>query len=374
MKELPCITYMYENKYKTEMANLILKKYENKNQLRMNEFSDCYILPSKYIANGENPPWGRGGVFMNDCIVSESIIHGAFGGEYEFDKTNTQEITGKVIHIPILKDHWGHFLIDVLCRFWFVILPEYEDYTITCCANLKSGILTGSFFRVFELLGIVDRLKIITKPVHCSKLIIPDYSLGFDRPFSFKYLDMVNILIASIPNNKEYSGKKIYLTRTKFLKSRFYEIGEKQIENIYRRLGFEIFAPEKMSIEEQISCFQSADEIVSLSGTIPHNIVFSRNGLKFTILNRQPIINLPQLRINQMMKNVRVTYVDVWHPIMEKNPKPYGKGAVWVILSDKFLEFIYAHYNTRIKKTNHFVLVLQKIHWLMVSFFDCLRG
>ena len=61
MKELPCITYMYENKYKTEMANLIRKKYENKNQLRMNEFFDCYILPSKYVTNGSNPPWGRGG-------------------------------------------------------------------------------------------------------------------------------------------------------------------------------------------------------------------------------------------------------------------------------------------------------------------------
>lgn len=374
MNDLPCIAYMYENKYKTEMSNLLLKKYENKNQLRMNEFSDCYILPSRYIKSISNSPWGMGGVFMNGSIVPESIVPGAFGGEYEFEKTSIQEITEKVIHIPIVKDHWGHFLIDVLCRFWFVTLPEYEDYTITCCVNLKHESLTGSFLRVFELLGIVDRLKIITKPVHCRKIFIPDYSLGFDRPFSFRYLDMIHKLVSSISNNEKYRGKKIYLTRTKFLKSRFYEIGEQQIENVYKQLGFEIFAPEKMSIEEQISCFQSADEIVSLSGTIPHNIVFARNGLKFTILNRQPIINLPQLRINQMMKNVHVTYVDVWHPIMKKNPKPYGKGAVWVIISDTFLEFIYAHYNMRIKKTNSFCLTLQKIHWFVISLFDYIRG
>ena len=372
MSKLPNISYMYENEYKKQMAKLILDDYENKSSVSMRIFSDCYILPSKFVLNEKNPVWGQGGVETKGEILPESIIPGVFGGKYEFDKTVCKNITEPVIHIPILKDHWGHFLIDVLCRFWFLTLPEYQNYPITCCANLKTGTLEGNFLRVFELLGILDRLHIVTTPVHCEQVLIPDFSLGFDRCFSFQYLNFVHVLVNRINIDKKYCGKKIYFTRTKFLKSKIYEIGEKRIEKLFKRLGFEILAPELLSIEEQISCFQTADEIVSLSGTIPHNIVFARAGLKYTILNRQPIINLPQLRINQLMKNVSVTYIDVWHPAMARKPQPYGTGAVWVLISKKLEEYIYATYKAKVNRPNPFFLVLDYCHWILINWFDSL--
>lgn len=364
------ITYIYENTYKQKMSKLILEDYENKNELKMHKCNNCYILPAKNSAG--SPAWGDGGVQMNGKIVPESIIPGAFGGIYDFDESNVYELDRKIIHIPIVKDHWGHFIIDVLCRFWFLSLPEYKDYTITCCVSLKTPEVGGNFLRIFQLLGICDRIKFIDSPVHCRELLIPDYSLGFDRVWNIRYLNVINILLSNVVKTKKYAGKKIYFTRTKFLKSRVYEIGEKQIEKVFKRLGFEILSPENMSVDEQIDCFQNADEIVSLSGTIPHNIVFARDGLKFTILNRQPIIKLPQLRINQMMKNVNVTYVDVYHPVMEKAPKPYGKGAVWVFVSPKLQEFILTKYGLKVKTTSKVKLFEQKIHYHAVNLFDSL--
>lgn len=370
MNRLPCIDYMYENEYKTQLAKLILEDYENKNRIKMNEFSDCYILPVKFVSGMKNPSWGLGGILKDSNIIPESIIEGAFGGYYEFNKNLCNEIEDTIIHIPIVKDHWGHFLIDVLCRFWFLALPEYKNFTITCCVDLKTPTISGNFLRVFELLGITNRLRVIAAPTHCKKLLIPDYSLGFNRNWSNKYLDVIKTLLVKAPLSNDYKRKKVYFIRTKFLKSRVFEIGEKQIENAFKKIGFEILSPEKMSIEEQISCFQGADEIVSLSGTIPHNIVFAHNGLAFTILNRQPAILLPQLRINQMMGHVQVNYVDVWHPAMQRNPKPYGKGGVWVYISHELSDYFYDKYNVKVKTTNSLILFLQRLHWYAVRLFD----
>lgn len=61
MSAIPNITYMYENEYKTEMASLIAKNYENKTELKLHEYSDAYILPTKYDSKNANPVWGRGG-------------------------------------------------------------------------------------------------------------------------------------------------------------------------------------------------------------------------------------------------------------------------------------------------------------------------
>lgn len=318
--------------------------------------------------------YGAGGVMVNDIIVSESVIPNAFGGAYIFNRDSAQKLSGKIIHIPIIKDHWGHFLIDVLCRFWFLVLPEYKDCIITCCVNLKTSRLTGNYLQVLRLLGVMDRLYIVTAPIRCDKILIPDCSFGFNRSWNSKYSAIIRLLLSRIKIEKKYAGKNIYFTRTRFLKSRIYEIGEKQIEKVFKDIGFEILSPELLSIEEQISCFQTAKEIVSLSGTIPHNIVFARDGLLFTILNRQPVINLPQLRINQMMKNVSVRYVDVYHPIMKNKPRPYGSGAVWVFVSDKFREFLYAVYGVRVKQPLKLQLLFQKIHWQAVSLFDYVRG
>ena len=336
----------------------------------MNEFSDCYILSVKFVSGVENPSWGLGGVLKDGNIVPSSIIQGAFGGYYDFDKKLCDEIEETVIHIPIVKDHWGHFLIDVLCRFWFINLPEFKNFTITCCVNLKTPDIVGNFLHVFELLGVADRLRLITKPTHCKKLFIPDYSLGFNRSWSNKYLEVIKNLLLKTPLNNKYKHKKVYFTRTRFLKSRIFEIGEKQIEKAFRKIGFEILSPEKMSIEEQILCFQEADEIVSLSGTIPHNIVFARDGLRFTILNRQPVILLPQLRINQMMSHVQIYYVDVWHPIMKINPKPYGRGGAWIYISQKLSDYFYEKYSVNVKVTNSLILFFQRLHWCAVQLFD----
>ena len=50
------------------------------------------------------------------------------------------------------------------------------------------------------------------------------------------------------------------------------EIGEHEIEELFRVNGFTVFAPEQLTVTEQIFYFSTAKEIAAISGTISHNI------------------------------------------------------------------------------------------------------
>jgi len=123
--------------------------------------------------------------------------------------------------------------------------------------------------------------------------------------------------------------QNIYLTRRQLKKAKFYDTGEKEIENVFRKNGYEIVALEKLSLKEQILMFQHAQIIVSLSGTLPHNIVFTGLNTEIVILNRATDINYPQIGFNNLFER-KVTYIDVYNKIQDKVRVSHGEGPFWV--------------------------------------------
>ena len=71
-----------------------------------------------------------------------------------------------------------------------------------------------------------------------------------------------------------------------------------------------------------------------------------------------------------MMSHVQIYYVDVWHPIMKINPKPYGRGGAWIYISQKLSDYFYEKYSVNVKVTNSLILFFQRLHWCAVQLFD----
>ncbi|NOU01134.1 MAG: glycosyltransferase family 61 protein [Gallionella sp.] len=73
--------------------------------------------------------------------------------------------------------------------------------------------------------------------------------------------------------------KKIYLSRQKASSTRR-QYNENEVINIFKKYGFEIVSPEKLSIVEQISLFDNADFIAGVTGAAFTNILFCKTGCK----------------------------------------------------------------------------------------------
>lgn len=331
------LNYLYDNEYAKDLIDNIKKGPKKIIDLGIRVVANATILPGRTDIVG-CLPWGAGGVLDEQHqFVPESGVFRAFGGSYEYDSSDNLVLEEKVIHINVIPKHWGHFIVDVICRLW-IILESDPDIRITYC-GWKWGDegIKGNFLEFFKLLGIEEkRLLYIKEPTRVREVIIPEAAFRFDGSYHDKYKTVIRKVCDNVVNycNDIKYPSKIYLTRTQLNKARFYETGEIEIEEAFRNNGYVVIAPEKLSLTEQICLFQKADIVASLSGTLPHNIIFSKIGTDFVILNRTCTMNPPQLGLNWLFER-KVTYIDVYHRVIENKPVLYGEGPLWVECNEK---------------------------------------
>ena len=113
------------------------------------------------------------------------------------------------------------------------------------------------------------------------------------------------------------------------------EIGEPEIEHIYRKNGYKIIYPERCSFKELVFYISNCREFVSLSGTIPHNIVFAKPDTKVVILNKTYRINTIQLMLNAQA-GISPIYVDTNICLFPASP---GSGPFWMEIEDNFIRY-----------------------------------
>ena len=99
--------------------------------------------------------------------------------------------------------------------------------------------------------------------------------------------------------------KKLYLTRSEFDESNTLPwrrcFNEKYFDDFFSARGFKIVAPEKLSLEEQISLVMGADEIAATMGTLTNwAAIFCKPSAKFIMLNRTKVQFTFQILINEI--------------------------------------------------------------------------
>lgn len=85
------------------------------------------------------------------------------------------------------------------------------------------------------------------------------------------------------------SPKKIYISRRNVPSGRRPITNEKNIELIFEKKGFEIIEPQKLTMDEQVCIFHSADVIAGSTGAAFSNIIFCRPKTKLIVLQHNTL-------------------------------------------------------------------------------------
>lgn len=292
-----------------------IEDYEDARPPEVKVIENATILPA---IKDSVLPWGRGGIIdSRGEFVEESRLDDSFGGPYDFDEVDVPFLDETVIYLGILPKHWGHIIIDVLSKLWYSVENPHEYRIVYFGLDwINDEGVCGSYKQLLNMGGIDDAdLFYITEPIRFREVLIPSRTLGFEHPWNKRYLEVIDAIVEAA--EREASIRKlqpisrIYFSRCAFPGAHGKEIGEEQIVTLFRNNGFVIVSPEKYDAVEQVYLYHHCDEFVSLSGTLAHNAVFTRDGVHLTILNRTWALNPPQIRINQM-KSIDADYVDVY--------------------------------------------------------------
>ena len=117
------------------------------------------------------------------------------------------------------------------------------------------------------------------------------------------------------------AGGKTYLTRTSLHSNKDYN--EKEIEQLFREKGFDIVAPEKLSVAEQIRLMASSRTVAATEGSVSHNALFMSPGSQLIVLQKADYVNGYQHAANAVA-DLEVTYIRAHHSVCASKQMPWA--------------------------------------------------
>lgn len=285
------------------------KIFLSRKQLSVTTIKNGIILPAH---TNSSKLWADGGVVnANGKYIEDSGNGYLFGGKYNYDSSEIIESNETVVFFGPFIEHWGHFICDLIGRMWFV-KDNPKKYKIAYCGwnwHQGTGDIKGNYLELLKLLGIQKKQLInIQKPTRFKKIIIPDLAFSGGNYYTKEFKDMISIIVSNSLVSKIKTPSKVYFSRTKFNNGK--ERGEEKIEKIFKANGYEVVYPESLSVKEQITYLNKAQEIAMVSGSLSHNLMFSKNEkLHAIILNKMSLVNNYQSVIDDMT-NIKITYID----------------------------------------------------------------
>jgi hypothetical protein len=163
-----------------------------------------------------------------------------------------------------------------------------------------------------------ERIVYVKKPTQCRSVTVPEQSqynswtfVKFTKEFFVPY----QAIKSRVTPGKI---KKLYLTRRNVVIGNYRRVccNEEYFEDFFTAHGFKVIAPEKLSIEEQVSLIMGADEIAAIQGTLTHWAMFCKPDAKFIMLKRHDLTQDIQIFINEAFGIENYYIVDAWKKFM----------------------------------------------------------
>lgn len=351
------------------------KEYLNSENLKVEKYSDGIILPVNKYYNPYKTLCGSGGVLDKNGIYIDISSQNAENmskrvyGKYKYK--NVEKSDEKVIYLNHFIHHWGHYLIDVIGRLWYVLKNDISEYKIAYTCRLgKEDEIRGNYLELLELLGIKkEQLIMVNKVTQFKEVIVPESSIYPGKFYYKEYVEIFDEIVKNANVSDCVPDKKIYCSRKLLKAATNKEIGENKLEDIYNENGYESAYFEKLSVKEQIRLINSSREIVAVSGTLLHNLVFAKNPVKVTILNKTYKLNLHQFMINEL-SDADVSFVDI-----NISPMPilYGFGPFIMKITNNFISYCQDN-NIKINGISNNSLKMKEIIWFYYKYIISYRG
>lgn len=309
-----CCDYLRPKKG-AHLAAWHAEAFEKRNSLQVWSGRDATVLPVRPFP-GDSCVHGRGGVAdQAGAYVPLSAYPGRVEGGYQPEGQIPYRDEKAVFCGHYIK-HWGHFLVEIICRLWYCLEhdSEVDKYVFIACPDEPLA-LRSNYAEFFRLLGILDKVEIIDTPVQFREVIVPELSFCLNRWYCDSFLDIYNRVAdrADPPLRKNYP-EEIYFTRSQLVKQNDLDVGAEVLDNFFEKNGYCILAAEKLSLSEMIHYVRNAKTVAAISGTLMHNILFGYRGQCLQIFERCVVNNDWQVSVNRIME-LNVCYVDANIPI-----------------------------------------------------------
>lgn len=315
--------------------------YKNQKKMQVLEIEKGIVLPRLFLK--KEPMWGAGGVCDDkDQFVEFSGYDGGwakYGEKYEWDKE--EYIDEEVVYFGLFFKHWGHFLVDLIGRAWY--LPKMKK-------NMKVVLIgeeepTGNYLEFFELLGVTsDQLLHITEPTRFKKVIIPEVSCRPCIWYTEEFLSTFSYMIEKITEERYVPTERrdfdrVYFTRINFEKAVRSEFSEALIVRWMKANDYMLVCPEQLTLRDQIFIWNHAEKIVCLNGSIPLNILFSENeNLQLMVMNKTSFAH-KNLDLFLLMRECKVTFLDAYREPLKGYPKSLGAGPFLLGITEDIQEY-----------------------------------
>lgn len=329
--------YKYRN---AKFAEFRQVSYKSAKKLIANEYNEAVIVPFEFnFRNNEQSSHLGGVIDKNNQYIPESAFYrwcvpspnDNFVIEENYQ--NAKEINEVVIYGGYFYSHWGHFLMEMSGRLWYYLQKAQNQKIKLALAVKKNVRLENNFKEFFDLLGIKQSdIIYVEEPTRFKKVIVPENSTIITKYYTDEFMLPFRMIYQKV---KPSNINKVYFTRQSLPEKQGLTIGEKNIERYFRKNGFKILAPEKLSLSKMVSILKGAEYIAGLVGTLTHNFIFANPKAKIILLNREEYLNPSQEMICQELQQ-DVCYIDVFLNFLPVRP---GTGPYLVGITDNLANY-----------------------------------
>ena len=304
-----------------------LASYEQLSRpLEIRRYGTSFLSPIKGDENELNA--------MENC-VSERNGYGAI----ITPGTPPSQAGGTVVYGGFLRFVWGHFLMESMARMWAVVgNPELSDLPIVFFADDADGgrLRRGTnYWRFFELLGVADRVRVITEGEWFDSIIVPELAFSNEEFFHPAFVSVFDAVKRNV-DLAASSARRIFLTRSRLPKARKTDIGIEKIDALFRDNGFEVVSPEQLSLDQMIAMIANAEVVATVSGSVAHNLVFCNNRQETIVVERYAVNNPFQPAIHAM-RQLPTTFVDACYGLHSVSP---GAGPFFYAVTPELARFV----------------------------------
>lgn len=286
------------------------------------------------------------------------------------------------VYVGYFNSHWGHFTVDCLPCFWFLWEHTDADKYVFSFDEEKTPEIPHNIREALELLGVWNKVEIISSPTRFRHLYVPTKGLVSEEymlPESIKVFDRIVENALNTPCDRPLPDK-LLMSRARLPKAKLNDLGTENVEGLFTANGFEAVYPEQMSLTELIWYLSRAKETVAISGTLMHNMLFAPQGSRLTVIEKYANINTFQSGID-LVRELNTTYIDAYYFIKPVEPGlgPFIMGPtpqLQQFAADRGMRYSIKPINPRATLRKFFTLYRRhyKRQWIMPWWLDAETG
>lgn len=187
-------------------------------------------------------------------------------------ETVTQKLTGRWLWGGVLWAHFGHFLVESTSRIWALNRSEEPyDGILFIPKRPRVGDAVRGFQRAFlDQIAPGLPIHVATEATEVEELVVPGqgFGLGSITNGTQKFRDAIHQNFAT--DIKPDGASKLYISRSALGLGKGGMLGEEKLEDYLRTEGYDIFYPEKYSIETQLARYKAATHVIAADGSALH--------------------------------------------------------------------------------------------------------